>query len=262
MSLASYDALTIVSGAAQNVIEFTLRCDLLDPMKPSCKSPVSSCLQLATSVLLGACGGAETVVNVGATGVSLAPAPSANNAPQITGVPTVSIAAGTSFTFTPATYDAEGQVLSFSVVNKPSWAAFSISTGRLSGTPGDAHVRSYEGIVIRVSDGFATTDLPAFTLVVNSRPAGSPPSAGTALLSWTAPAQNTNGRELIDLAGFRIYYGERADALTRAQDIANPGTTSFRYEGLSRGTHYFAVSAYNSSGIESAPSGVGSKTIQ
>lgn len=231
-------------------------------MKPTCKRPVSSCLQLATSMLLGACGGAETVVNVGATGESTAPAPSANSAPQITGVPTVSVAAGTSFAFTPTAYDAEGQVLSFSVVNKPAWAAFSISTGRLSGTPGDADVRTYEGIGIRVSDGFTTTELPAFTLVVTSRTGGSPPAANVALLSWTAPAQNTNGSTLIDLVGFRIYYGLRADALTRAQDIANPGTTSFRYEGLTTGTHYFAVSAYNATGIESALSGVGSKTIQ
>jgi hypothetical protein len=65
-------------------------------------------------------------------------------------------------------------VLTFSIANRPSWAQFDTVTGRLSGTPTAAHVGSYGGITISVSDGIASASLPAFTLTVL---AGTPPPA-------------------------------------------------------------------------------------
>jgi hypothetical protein len=41
----------------------------------------------------------------------------------------------------------------FRIENRPDWATFSPSTGRLSGTPSASDVGSYSGIVIMVSDG-------------------------------------------------------------------------------------------------------------
>ena len=82
-----------------------------------------------------------------------------------------------------------------------------------------------------------------------------------AVLSWVAPTQNTDGSTLTDLAGFRVYSGAATGSLTMQQQIANPATLTFTATGLSVGTRYFAVTAYNTAGVESARSATGSKTI-
>jgi hypothetical protein len=58
----------------------------------------------------------------------------------------------------------------------PDWANFRSTDGRLRGTPGDAFVGDYSGIVITVSDGSATTSLPAFSITVQSSVTNSPPT--------------------------------------------------------------------------------------
>lgn len=102
-----------------------------------------------------------------------------NSAPTIRGAPSAgssSLVAGTAFQFTPTATDPDGQALTFSIANRPSWAQFDTATGRLSGTPTAAHVGSYTGITISVSDGIASASLPAFSLSVTA--ASAPPPAG------------------------------------------------------------------------------------
>ena len=98
----------------------------------------------------------------------------ANKAPVISGAPATSVVAGSAYTFQPSASDANGDTLAFSIANKPSWATFSTSTGRLSGTPASSQVGSYANIVISVSDGKATTSLPAFAIAVTA-PANTAP---------------------------------------------------------------------------------------
>ncbi len=86
-------------------------------------------------------------------------------------------------------------------------------------------------------------------------------SSGAATLSWDAPTTNTNGTPLTDLAGYTIYYGTSAAALTNTISVADPGATSYVVGNLSPGTYYFAVAAYATDGTQSAPSAVGSKII-
>ena len=81
-------------------------------------------------------------------------------------------------------------------------------------------------------------------------------------MSWTPPTRNTNGRSLTNLAGYRIYYGTSSSALTSQIQIANAGMASYVVQNLPRGTYYFGVRAYNSSGTESNLSNIASKTIQ
>ena len=57
-------------------------------------------------------------------------------------------------------------MLSFSIVNKPSWATFDTATGRLSGPPSDKVAKRYERITITVSDG-TTTDDETISITVN-----------------------------------------------------------------------------------------------
>ena len=177
---------------------------------------------------------------------------SPNTAPTISGTPTTSIASGASYSFTPSASDADGNTLTFSISGKPSWASFSTATGALTGT---AVAGTYSNIVITVSDGTTSTSLAAFTISVTQ------PNTGTAALSWTAPTQNTDSSTLTDLAGYKVYHGTSASNLNEVIDVPGAANVSYNFNTLASGTHYFAVTAYNTSGIESALSGVGSKTI-
>jgi hypothetical protein len=105
-----------------------------------------------------------------------------NQPPVISGTPSSLATVGSSYAFVPAAADPEGATLRFSIVNKPSWAAFSTSTGRLSGTPAAADVGLHVDIVIKVSDGKLEAQLGPFEIEVgtgNSAPtiAGTPATA-------------------------------------------------------------------------------------
>ena len=86
-------------------------------------------------------------------------------------------------------------------------------------------------------------------------------SPGTATLSWDAPTTTTSGAALQDLAGYRIYYGLKAEDLTQTVQLAGVGLQTYMIENLGQGTWYFAVRAVTSQGVESALSNIVSKTI-
>jgi hypothetical protein len=179
-----------------------------------------------------------------------------NTAPTISGTPSRTATVGTAYSFQPTASDANGDTLGFTITNKPTWASFSTTTGRLSGTPTAAGTHS--SIVIRVSDGKTTTSLPTFSITV----AAPVPTTRAATLSWTPPTQNTDGSSLTNLAGYRIYYGTSSTALTQVVQVSSAGITSYMLENLSPSTYYFSVRAYNSTGAESANSNVVSKVVQ
>jgi hypothetical protein len=183
-----------------------------------------------------------------------------NRPPTISGTPSTSATVGTAYSFTPKGYDPEGRTLGYSIVNRPSWATFSTSTGRLYGTPSSSHVGTYSNIKITVSDGVSSASLPVFSIAVKS--ATTTPSTGAATLSWTPPTHNVDGSTLTNLAGYRIYYGTSSSSLTRTISINSAGIASYVITDLSPATYYFAITAYTSSGAESARSTVVSKVVQ
>jgi plastocyanin len=93
-----------------------------------------------------------------------------NDAPVITGTPATSVAQDTSYSFTPSVSDVDaGDTQTFSITNKPSWAAFSTTTGALTGTPGNDDVGVTSGIVITVSDSASVSaSLNAFSVTVSN----------------------------------------------------------------------------------------------
>ena len=98
-----------------------------------------------------------------------------NHDPVISGTPANTVRARSAYSFTPTASDADvgiGSELTFSIVNKPSWATFNTATGRLSGTPAQSDVGLYTGIIIRVSDDGGTTyvALPGFSINVTAMP--------------------------------------------------------------------------------------------
>jgi hypothetical protein len=179
-----------------------------------------------------------------------------NNAPTISGSPPSSVNAGSAYAFRPVAADANGDKLTFSIANKPAWAAFSTSTGQLSGTPMSASAGTYANVVISVSDGKASAALAPFAITVADT------TSGAASLTWTPPTQNTDGTTLTNLAGYRIVYGAAASQLTQTIQLTNAGLSSYVVENLAPGTYYFAIRAYTSSGAESADSNVVAKVVQ
>lgn len=89
-----------------------------------------------------------------------------NDTPTISGTPPVSVVEGNAYSFTPTAQDVDGDRLTFSILNQPSWAAFDPNTGTLSGTPAEANIGIAGDIVIRVTDGVETVSLTPFALEV------------------------------------------------------------------------------------------------
>ena len=149
----------------------------------------------------------------------------------------------------------DGDVLTFTIRNRPGWATFESATGRLYGVPGAADVGTYGSVEISVSDGRASAQLPAFAVAVQQY------SLGSVTLSWAPPLTNADGSALTNLAGYRIYYGRSATSLSQVVTIANAGVTRWVVENLSPATYYFAMTSVNSGGVESALSQVVSRTV-
>ena len=92
-------------------------------------------------------------------------------------------------------------------------------------------------------------------------PVPPPSSAGTATLEWLPPVTTTDGATLTTLAGYRIYYGTDVTRLTQRIDVNNPGVATYVIDGLAPATYYFAVTAVDVRGGESARSNAGRKQI-
>src|SRR5690606_1220322 len=113
---------------------------------------------------------------------------------------------GSAYAFTPSANDPDGDTLTFSITNKPGWASFSTSTGRLEGTPGTNHVGTYSNIRITVTDGKTSASLPLFSITVSGpEPQNRPPTisgrpATTVvqgnLYSFTPTASDPDGDDL------------------------------------------------------------------
>ncbi len=201
----------------------------------------------------------EISVTDGKAQTSLAPfsviVTQANQVPAISGTPPNAAQEGQYYEFTPAAVDADGDALSFSVTNRPPWASFNATTGRLRGTPGTGTAGDYLGISIRVSDGVASTALPSFSIAVQQV------SMGSVTLSWQPPTMRVDGSPLANLAGYRIRYGTSSGSYPNVVAIQNGGVTSAVIGNLPPATYYFVVSAFDSMGLESDNSSAVSKTI-
>ncbi len=208
----------------------------------------------------------EIAVSDGSTSVSLpafsidviGPQDRLTQAPTISGTPSTTVEAGRTYSFTPTASDPDTTSLTFSVTNRPAWAAFDATTGRLSGSPSSSSVGNYSNIVITVSDGTATASLPAFGISVTSPPVVS----GSAVLSWQPPSQNVDGSPLTDLAGYRVRYGQSSSVLDKVLTIPDGLVTTVAIEQLTAGAWYFGVEAYNAANLGSGISNVVQKLVQ
>jgi hypothetical protein len=222
-----------------------------------------------TASVLGACGdgggdspsaaAVPTPTPTATPSPSPTPAPSSpavvNHAPSIQGVPANSITAGSTYSFAPAASDTDGDILTFSISGRPSWATFDTKTGRLRGTPTAADVGATSNIVIAVTDGDATVALAAFSIQVVGT------ATGAAALTWMPPTENDDGSTLTNLTGYKVYWGTSPTDFSNSITLTNPGLTSYVIDQLTPATWYFAASSVNADGVESDLSNVATKTV-
>lgn len=85
---------------------------------------------------------------------------------------------------------------------------------------------------------------------------------GSATLTWDIPTQNSDDTTLNDLDRFIIYYGPASGALAYSVIVQDPTATTYDVENLRVNVSYmFAITAVNSSGVESDFSNIVTKMI-
>jgi hypothetical protein len=205
--------------------------------------------------LSGCLSGESSIVS----GTSAAPRASgndpSNSAPVIFGSPNAAVVVGDTYSFTPSASDPDGDALTFSISNKPGWANFNTSNGRLSGQALLGDVGDYNDIRISVSDGNTSVSLANFSITVSQT------ALGSVSLSWSPPTQNTDGTALTDLAGYKLYYGQSSGNYDKTIRIDNPSVSTYVIDNLVPDTYYIVATAFNSAGVESSYSGEAVKTV-
>lgn len=209
----------------------------------------------ATASVLSGCASSDSS-DPAEPGSGAEPPAASNRAPKISGAPPISVAAGSSYSFTPAASDPDGNALTFSIANKPSWATFDAKTGRLSGTPTTSNVQTTNDIQIAVTDGKLWGTLPTFDLAV----VGAQKSKSVTL-AWLTPTERADGTPLANLAGYIIRYGSSPTSYTNNVRVTDAGIQHYTIDALPAGTYYFAIAAFDAASGTSSNSNQVIRTI-
>ncbi len=180
----------------------------------------------------------------------------ANRPPSISGVPATSVVVGSTYRFTPTASDPEHRALTFKISNRPAWATFDTTNGRLQGTPQSADVGNFPNIVISVSDGRSTASLSPFNIAVNGGSNQAPTISGTpptsampgTLYRFQPTASDANGDPLT----FSIVhkpawatFSTSTGGLQGTPSAADVGTTSGIVIAVSDGKASAALPTFN-----------------
>ena len=165
-----------------------------------------------------------------------------NNAPTISGTATTLINTNSDYQFIPTATDLDGDDLTFTIENKPTWATFSNISGELKGTPLEAN--EYRDIIISVSDGLESASLPAFDIDVLN-------NLHNVTISWEAPTTDVKGDDIEGLTGYKIMYGQESGKYEYTLSIDGPDIKSTTILNLERKDHYFSMTAVTAHNIES-----------
>ena len=86
---------------------------------------------------------------------------------------------------------------------------------------------------------------------------------GSAAVSWVAPTLNTDGSPYTNAAGFKVFWATTSAGVPSATAVVlnNPATLNYNVTGLAAGTWYFGVKAFNTAGVDSDMSNLGTKTV-
>lgn len=117
-----------------------------------------------------------------------------------------------------------------------------------SGCGGDVTIDPQQSAAGDISSSAPPPIAPAPPIAPPSPIAPAPPLSSQ--LVWDAPATNPDGTPLNGaLAGYKVYYGTSSGSYSMVIDAGN--VTSYDVSGLTAGTYYFVVTAYDTVGSES-----------
>ena len=161
---------------------------------------------------------------------------------------------------TDATISLAGNATSGAGISKVTWTNDRGGDGIASGTSswqisGIALEYGVNEITVTADDN---NGLRASKPLAVYRESGEP---GTATLFWEAPTQRTDGSALTNLSGYNVLYGRISGIYDYEINITNPGTVTYVIENLMPGDWYFAMTAYDSQGLESARSNEVVRTV-
>lgn len=74
-------------------------------------------------------------------------------------------------------------------------------------------------------------------------------ATGSVALEWNIPTSYVDGTPTLGPVGFKVYYGTSSRSYTNTVDVKE--ATRCIIGSLSPGNYYFAITAYDTSGIES-----------
>ncbi|MBQ4845346.1 ExeM/NucH family extracellular endonuclease [Pseudoalteromonas sp. MMG005] len=118
--------------------------------------------------------------------------------PTISGIPNTGVLINQVYRFLPTANDVDDDTLTFSIVNKPSWATFNTTTGELTGTPTKSDEGNYGGIVISVTDGnTAAVELGAFAILVSN----DTPATNVIFTEYIEGSSNNKAIEITNFTG-------------------------------------------------------------
>ncbi len=162
-----------------------------------------------------------------------------NDAPEINGIPAISVDEDSKYSFTPTATDVDyGDTKAFEITNKPGWATFNDKTGELSGTPDNSHVGTTAGIVISLIDAAKEkVSLPPFSIEVkntNDKPeiSGAPATSVNedTEYSFTPTAKDVDAGDTktFEITNKPVWatFNDKTGELSGTPDNSHVGTTS------------------------------------
>ena len=105
-------------------------------------------------------------VNPIPTPVPPTPPTPTNNAPVISSSPVTSVDENTAYSYDVSATDADGNILTYSLTQKPNWLSINSNTGLITGTAPSVSSNSDFSITVRVSDGTAYAE-QSYTLTIH-----------------------------------------------------------------------------------------------
>jgi hypothetical protein len=200
----------------------------------------------------------------------------AQAAPTISGTPTTTVLVNTYYSWAPTARDpaVAQRTLRYSIVNKPSWAVFSVYSGKLEGRV-PANPGSWSNIRITVRSATGTASLAPFSITsrtssggtTNRAPvlSGTPPTSVTAgnAYAFRPTGSDPEGRALTWSITNRpawATFSTSSGALTGTPTASQVGTTSGIVISASDGTNRTSLPSFNIA-VNAAGSSSGSATL-
>ncbi len=202
----------------------------------------------------------------------------AEAAPTISGTPKTTFGLNGWYSFQPIGKDPEvaASTLRYSIVNKPAWAYFSTTTGKLEGPTG-SKAGTYSNILISVKSSTGTASLPAFALKIGGTSGGGThqqallSSAARRRLPFPSAAPTVSNPTGSDPEGRTLAwsitnkpswasFSTTTGVLTGKPTASNVGTTSNITIAASDGTNKTSLKAF-AIAVNAAGSSTGSASL-